>query len=125
VHWRRATAADNLDGYVHTVLVRVYLSERSTAWSRRVRVLPAVPDDVSGMADVDAGIDLRAALALLAPGQRAAIVLRYYCDLSVDQTAAILGCSAGTVKSQTARGLDALRLLVTSPAVPAEGRNTS
>src|SRR5271165_3243229 len=34
VHWRRAAAADNLDGYVHTVLVRVYLSERSTAWSR-------------------------------------------------------------------------------------------
>jgi RNA polymerase sigma-70 factor (sigma-E family) len=125
VHWRRAAAADNLDGYVHTVLVRVYLSERSTAWSRRVRVLPAVPDDVSGMADVDTQIDLRAALALLAPGQRAAIVLRYYCDLSVDQTAAILGCSAGTVKSQTARGLDALRLLVTSQAVPAEGRNTS
>lgn len=125
VHWRRAAAADNLDGYVHTVLVRVYLSERSTAWSRRVRVLPAVPDDASGMADVDADIDLRAALALLAPGQRAAIVLRFYCDLSVDQTAAILGCSAGTVKSQTARGLDALRRLVTSPAVPAEGRNTS
>jgi RNA polymerase sigma-70 factor (sigma-E family) len=122
VHWRRAAAADNLDGYVHTVLVRVYLSERSTAWSRRVRLLAAVPDDATGTADLDADLDLRAALAMLAPRQRAAIVLRYYCDLSVDQTAAILGCSAGTVKSQTARGLDALRRLVISPAVtPAEG----
>ena len=126
VHWRRAAATENLDGYVHTVLVRVYLSERSTAWSRRVRLQPAVPDDVAGVADLDASLDLRAALAMLAPRQRAAIVLRYYCDLSVDQTAAILGCSAGTVKSQTARGLDSLRRLVLAPAViPAEGRNAS
>jgi RNA polymerase sigma-70 factor (sigma-E family) len=126
VHWRRASAADNLDGYMHTVLVRVYLSEQSTAWSRRVRLLPALPDDMAGMADLDADLDLRAALTLLAPRQRAAIVLRYYCDLSVDQTAAILGCSAGTVKSQTARGLDALRRLVISPTeTPAEGMNRS
>ncbi len=125
VHWRRAAAADNLDGYVRTVLVRVYLSDQSTAWSQRVRLLPVVPDDITGLADLDADLDVRAALALLAPRQRAAIVLRYYCDLSVDQTAAILGCSAGTVKSQTARGLAALRRLVTAPAVPAEGRNTS
>jgi RNA polymerase sigma-70 factor (sigma-E family) len=126
VHWRRAAAADNLDGYMHTVLVRVYLSEQSTAWSRRVRLLPEVPDDIAGMADLDADLDLRAALTLLAPRQRAAIVLRYYCDLSVDQTAAILGCSAGTVKSQTARGLDALRRLVISPTgTPAEGMNRS
>jgi RNA polymerase sigma-70 factor (sigma-E family) len=125
VHWRRAAAADNLDGYAHAVLVRVYLSERSTAWSRRVRLQPALPDDGAGMGDLDASLDLRAALAMLAPRQRAAIVLRYYCDLSVDQTAAVLGCSAGTVKSQTARGLDALRQLVLSPAVPAEGTNNS
>lgn len=116
VHWRRATAADNLDGYVHQILVRVYLSEQSTAWSRRVSVWPAVPANTAGPADLDAQLDLRSALAGLAPGQRAVIVLRYYCDLSVDQTAAILGCSVGTVKSQTARGLDALRRLVTVPA---------
>jgi DNA-directed RNA polymerase specialized sigma24 family protein len=36
-------------------------------------------------------------------------VLRYYCDLSVDETALVLACSTGTVKSQTARGLEALR----------------
>ncbi len=126
VHWRRAATADNIDGYVHTVLVRVYLSEQRTAWSRRVRLLPTVPDDISAAADLDVSLDLRGALAMLAPRQRAAIVLRYYCDLSVDQTAAILGCSAGTVKSQTARGLDALRRLVGSPAaITAEGTNAS
>jgi RNA polymerase sigma-70 factor (sigma-E family) len=126
VHWRRAVAADNLDGYARTILVRVYLSERSSAWSRRVRVLPALPDHTAPAraADVDAELDLRAALARLAPRQRAAVVLRYYCDLSVDQTAAVLGCSAGTVKSQTARGLDTLRRLVAPPAgIPAEGRS--
>jgi DNA-directed RNA polymerase specialized sigma24 family protein len=37
------------------------------------------------------------------------VVLRLYCDLSVEETAEILGCSVGTVKSQTARGLDTLR----------------
>jgi DNA-directed RNA polymerase specialized sigma24 family protein len=41
------------------------------------------------------------------------VVLRFYCDLSVDQTAATLGISPGTVKSQTARGLDTLRALTT------------
>jgi RNA polymerase sigma-70 factor (sigma-E family) len=126
VHWRRAVAADNLDGYAHTILVRVYLSERSSAWARRVQVWPALADDTARAPDVDSELDLRAALAMLAPRQRAAVVLRYYCDLSVDQTAAVLGCSAGTVKSQTARGLDTLRRLVMSPAgTPGEGRNRS
>ena len=41
--------------------------------------------------------------------RRACVVLRFSCDLSVEQTAEILGISIGTVKSQTARALDALR----------------
>jgi hypothetical protein len=53
--------------------------------------------------------------ACVPPRQRAVLVLRFYCDLSVGQTAEILGCSAGTVKSQTARGLDALRRAMESP----------
>jgi DNA-directed RNA polymerase specialized sigma24 family protein len=40
------------------------------------------------------------------------VALRYYCDLSVEETAEILERSAGTVKSQTARGLDTLRVLI-------------
>ena len=54
-------------------------------------------------------LDMRAALACLPARQRATLVLRFYCDLTVDQTAELLGCSAGTVKSQTAKGIDALR----------------
>lgn len=56
--------------------------------------------------------DLLAALAQLPPRQRAAVVLRYFDDLSEADTAAALGCRVGTVKSQTARGLARLRELL-------------
>ena len=54
-------------------------------------------------------MDLRNALAAVPPRQRAVLVLRFWADLSVEQTAETLGCSTGTVKSQTARGLVTLR----------------
>ncbi|MFI5691195.1 SigE family RNA polymerase sigma factor [Kribbella sp. NPDC051586] len=60
--------------------------------------------------------ELLAALQELAPRQRAVIVLRYYDDLTEAQTAEVLGCSVGTVKSQTSRALDRLRL-ITEPAI--------
>ncbi|WP_433218212.1 sigma-70 family RNA polymerase sigma factor [Dactylosporangium sp. CS-047395] len=47
----------------------------------------------------------------LPPRRRAVLVLRYCCDLSIDQTARALGCSPGTVKSQSARALATLRVL--------------
>jgi RNA polymerase sigma factor (sigma-70 family) len=57
-------------------------------------------------------VDRMAMLGLLAelpPKRRAVLVLRYFCDLSVEEAAATLGCSPGTVKSQTARALETLR----------------
>ena len=60
-------------------------------------------------ADHDLVLDLRTAVAALPARQRATLVLRFYCDLNVEQCAAVLGCSPGTVKSQTARALEAVR----------------
>jgi DNA-directed RNA polymerase specialized sigma24 family protein len=68
--------------------------------------------------DLELGLDLERALAALAPRQRAVIVLRYYCDLSIEDTAAALRCSPGTVKSQTSHGLAALRTRLAPEAGP-------
>ncbi|MCW2776204.1 MAG: hypothetical protein JWN91_4530 [Nocardioides sp.] len=59
-----------------------------------------------GLLDRD---ELLRATRRLAPGQRAVLVLRYFDDLTVEETAAALGCSTGTVKSQTSRALENLR----------------
>jgi RNA polymerase sigma factor (sigma-70 family) len=48
-------------------------------------------------------------LSQLPPRRRAVLVLRYCCDMSIEQTARALGCSTGTVKSQSARALATLR----------------
>ena len=118
VHWGRASAAQNVDGYARTVLVRTFLAEQGSAWMRRVTVSADPSPEYPALApvDVETRLDLRAALTALAPRQRAAVVLRFYCDLSIEETAGLLGCSPGTVKSQTARGLDALRRVIAPPA---------
>jgi RNA polymerase sigma factor (sigma-70 family) len=63
-------------------------------------------------AGVEDAVDVRRALAQLPPGQRAVVVLRYWEDLSVTETAQALGKSEGTIKSQAAKGLASLRRLL-------------
>jgi RNA polymerase sigma factor (sigma-70 family) len=64
-------------------------------------------------------------LLRLPPGQRAAIVLRYWEDLSEAQAAEVLGCSASTVRSATSRGLHRLRELSGAmPTVTDQGGRT-
>ena len=106
-YWHRAQQAANLDAYVHGILAHAWLDERRRPWRRELAV-PDLPDRVQpAPPDIDA--DMLALLARLPRGRRACVVLRFYCDLSVDQTAEILGITPGAVKSQTARGLDSLR----------------
>jgi RNA polymerase sigma-70 factor (sigma-E family) len=100
---------ETVDAYLRTVLTRVFLDSRRRGRSREHAVAEppeqAVPPDHSS----DERMAMHAALMAVPPGQRAVLVLRFVADLSVEQVAGALGCSAGTVKSQTARGLATLR----------------
>lgn len=109
VHWPKARAASDIDAYARTTVIREFLYERRTSWARRVTLSEQLPDRPLTGHDPDAAIDMQAALAALPPRQHATLVLRFYCDLSVEQAALALGCSAGTVKSQTAKALASLR----------------
>src|SRR5215475_3165406 len=123
VHWGRVRAATHPDAYARAVLVREFIRERRSVWVRRVSLSGQMNDSAAAAIDHDAVLDLRAAVAGLPPRQRATLVLRFYCDLNVDQAAQILGCSPGTVKSQTARALEAVRrALGSAPAGGSGGR---
>jgi RNA polymerase sigma-70 factor (sigma-E family) len=112
--WGRVREPAALDAFTRTCLIRVYLSEARRIWRRRERVAAIPPDPgVDDHADrVDARLGIIAAMKTLPPRQRATLVCRYYQGLDVEQTAEVLSCSAGTVKSQTARGLATLRRLL-------------
>jgi RNA polymerase sigma-70 factor (sigma-E family) len=114
LNWRTASRADNVDAYVHRALVRRYLGERRLRWARVV--LGDIPEHTATSTPADHNLAVRdelgAALQTLPKGRRAVIVLRYIEGLSVEETAAALGCSTGNVKSQSSRGLSALRELL-------------
>ncbi len=109
--WRRIKAMDNVDAYAHRVLTNAWLDEHRRPW-RREKLVP-IPD--SALIEPPTGVDDRQMLwqmlGALGKRQRAVIVLRFYLGYSVEETAEILGISAGTVKSQSARGLQTLRTL--------------
>ena len=110
VHWDRALHIGNLDGYLRTILVNTYIEEQRSTWWKRITVHhDRAPDPAAPEQDLAGSLDLRKALAAIPARQRATLVLRFYCELSVEETAQTLGCSTGTVKSQTSRGLANLR----------------
>ena len=126
-HWHRATAADNMDAYVHRMLVRRFLDEKRLAWSRVLLVShdldrPGAATD--GFAEAHT---IHAALRGLPRGQRAVLVLRFLCDMSINDTAAALRCSTGNVKAQTSRALEAMRARLTAddPPPPTQTRTGS
>ncbi len=121
--WGRVRAATHPDAYARAVLVRESIHERRSGWVKRVSLSGGVADSPAATIDQDAALDLRAALAALPARPRATLVLRFYCDLNVDQAAEILGCSPGTVKSQTARALETVRrALDPTPATGSGGQ---
>jgi RNA polymerase sigma-70 factor (sigma-E family) len=93
---------------------RILVHESVSRWRRRrwrETSTERVPELSGPGPDMDSRMVLRQALARLAPRQRAVIVLRYFDDLTEAQTAAVLGISVGTVKSQARDALARLREL--------------
>jgi RNA polymerase sigma-70 factor (sigma-E family) len=115
VAWSRIRRDGSVDAYSRKIMVRAAIDESRRAYRRRESVVDAVPE-VEAVRDpgVEEAVDVRRALARLPAGQRAVVVLRYWEDLSVADTAAALGKSEGTIKSQSAKGLAALRRLLAS-----------
>ncbi|GAA4594790.1 RNA polymerase sigma-70 factor (sigma-E family) [Actinoplanes octamycinicus] len=119
VSWAAFRRADNPDGYLRRVLVNAFLRERRRSWWRFERPSNRLPDRADPQAaPADLDPELSRALGQLPRRMRAAIILRFFHELDVAETAAALGCSTGTVKSQTARALDKLRVALNQPAAP-------
>jgi RNA polymerase sigma-70 factor (sigma-E family) len=134
VAWPRLRHDHGLRSYARRAVVSVAIEQARKKSSREVPFAHLGEQPVDDSADQVADrLLLMAALAELPPRQRACVVLRFYDDLSVEAVAEALGCRVGTVKSQTARGLDALRAayarhggeLLVRPGIPAEAKEAT
>ena len=110
VAWARAERSDSVDAYVRRALVNASIDESRRPWRRERPSEAAGEDEVVHDACHGDHDDLWTALRSLSPGQRRVVVLRHYWGLSVEETAADLGVSTGTVKSQTADAIRHLRV---------------
>jgi RNA polymerase sigma-70 factor (sigma-E family) len=106
--WKRWRFLRNVSG-AQAYLHRVVVNQARARWRarRRSQALAALLPgrEQSDEPDLDAQLDMLTALGRLSWGKRACVLLRYYADLSEAETAAVLGVSVGTVKSQTSKGL--------------------
>ncbi|WP_328329328.1 SigE family RNA polymerase sigma factor [Kribbella sp. NBC_00382] len=109
--WSKVDRSGNPLAYARRTVINSALDIGRRPWRREVSTdNPPERGRNDDTADAYAERDeVLSALLQLAPRQRACIVLRYYEDLSIEQTAEILNCSQGTVKSQAARALETLR----------------
>ncbi|GAA5132667.1 SigE family RNA polymerase sigma factor [Pseudonocardia adelaidensis] len=114
-HWRRIRDRDALDAWVRRTLVRSVVDESRRPW-RRERFTAEPPADRAVVPPASEAVTTRHVLVdglrAVPPRQRAVLVLRFLDGLDVAGTAAALNCSEGTVKSQTAHGLTALRAVL-------------
>lgn len=114
--WKRARLAENPDAYAKKALFRAFLSEQRKL-RRSTSVHAFRSEDWSaarsaGREPTELRLVVLDALRSLPPKPRAMVILRYWEDLSIEETAALLGCSEGNVKSQCSRSLAKLRSLL-------------
>jgi RNA polymerase sigma-70 factor (sigma-E family) len=124
VRWDAVSRRGDPDAYVRKTMLRTAIGWRRRRWHGEQPTSP-MPDVPAGdpTVAVEARERLRVALLCLTARQRAVVVLRFYEDLSEADTARTLGCSVGTVKSQTAKGLAKLRRCVRSPSSEGASRD--
>jgi len=117
VSWRRIRREDAVFSYASRTLVNTYLADRRARRAREV-VTESLPEQLIMPESPENRMVIMAALAILPPRARATVVLRYWADLSVEQVADLLGCSAGTVKSQSARSLEKMKSFLEADREP-------
>lgn len=105
--WDRVRRVDHIHAYAHKTLVRTFISAQRK--DRRERTLAALRDPPAAADHADLRITVLDALAELPPRARVAVVLRFWEDYSVAQTAELMSCTQGTVKAQCSRALRLLR----------------
>ena len=112
--WHRAKRADSIDAYAQKTLINAFLGgRRKRSREREAQAAVAVTTSPFAREDQpDLRLALLAGLAALPPRGRAVVVLRFWADLSIEDTAAALGCSTGNVKSHSSRALAKLRELL-------------
>jgi RNA polymerase sigma-70 factor (sigma-E family) len=111
--WKRVSRADSPEAYARTVLTRTYLSHRRRLSSSE-QPYAALPEGSGHEVDPALRVTLLRSLAELAPKDRAVLVLRYWEDLSVEETARQMGVSEGAVRSRSMRALEKLRQVLGS-----------
>ncbi|MEV8123067.1 SigE family RNA polymerase sigma factor [Streptomyces sp. NPDC085944] len=112
VRWGRVSRVENPAAYAQTVLTRVFLAHqrRRSSGERATDVFPELPG--AGDGDASLRLTLLDALARLPAKDRAVVVLRYWDDRSVEQTADVLGVSSAAVRTRCSRALGRLRTLL-------------
>jgi RNA polymerase sigma-70 factor (sigma-E family) len=118
--WGRVKHKDNPEGYVRRAIVNTHLNGlRRRPWREQPRAeLPESSAHRRPESEFDERDAMWQALSTLPPRQRAVVVLRYYEDLTESDIADVLGCSRGTVKSQSSKALASLRSIVEKEDAP-------
>ena len=117
--WESIREGAAADAYVRRTITRQYVSRQRRSSRREVvsAWLPEPPTSTPDLIDPREAQEVWGLVLALPARQRAAVALRFYEQLSVAETADVLGCSIGTVKSNTSRGLAALRRLAADTAL--------
>ncbi|MEU6410865.1 SigE family RNA polymerase sigma factor [Microbispora sp. NPDC046933] len=110
--WHRVHKDADPEPYVRRIIVNLAISRARRRALLRIIPTHSPPETPAPAADVELRQVLMDGLRALPPRQRAVVVLRFWEDMTEAQTAKVLGCSVGTVKSQTAKALVRLRRLL-------------